>query len=240
MRKKILLFLTSCVVPHNDMPSTVVKDYEIRKKEYLESIEWYLQHTTYDLAVIDSSGFDFTPYTESKRFVIIDSFIGGDFDLALGKGYGEGRIILRLLKHKIIDKYDVIIKISGRHIILNINSLSYVYRYLPTKHFVSAIWSEKDGVAISDCFFSSPSFLRNVFGTKLEMINESMHYYFEHALSDSIKQALSIGYRFIFPIQPLRQLGISGSTGAKLKDTCSAKSRCAYIKNFIFSFLRFE
>lgn len=200
MRKKILLFLTSCVTPHNDMPSTVVKDYEIRKKEYLESIEWYLQHTAYDLAVIDSSGFDFSPYIKSRRFVIIDSFIGSDFDFKLGKGYGEGLIISRLLKHKIIDNYDVIIKISGRHIILNINLLSYVYHYLPTRYFVSAIWSEKDGFAVSDCFFSSPSFLRNVFATKLEMINESTHYYFEHALSDSIKQALLIGYKFIFPI----------------------------------------
>lgn len=69
------------------------------------------------------------------------------------------------------------------------------------------------------------------------MINESKHYYFEHALSDSIKQALLIGYRFIFPIQPLLQLGVSGSTGVKLENKCSIKSRCAYIKNFIFSLL---
>lgn len=59
MRKKILLLLTSCVTPQRNMPCTVVSDTEVRKNEYLKSINWYLQHTTYDLAVIDSSNFDF-------------------------------------------------------------------------------------------------------------------------------------------------------------------------------------
>ena len=36
------------------------------------------------MAVIDSSNFDFSPYIENKRFVIVDSFIGNGFDVALG------------------------------------------------------------------------------------------------------------------------------------------------------------
>lgn len=237
--KKILLFLTSCVTPHKDMPCTIVMDGEKRRIEYLNSINWYLKHTNYDLAIIDNSGFDFSSYLkeEKERFVIVDSFLTDDFNLKLGKGYGEGLIILRLLRHEIINDYDIIIKVSGRHVILNINLLSFACRYIPTSFFISAVWCKNDRFAVTDCFICSPSFLQNILSLNLLKIDESKYYYIEHVLSDSIEQAILNGYKYIFFIQPIHQIGVSGSTGLKLESVSSLKSKCAYIKNFFFSLL---
>ena len=42
----IVLLLTACINP-NGMSYTVVQDIELRKKQYRESLSFYLTHTKY-------------------------------------------------------------------------------------------------------------------------------------------------------------------------------------------------
>lgn len=236
---KFLIFLTSCVNPLNGIPSTVIVDFLERKDHYITTINWYLNNTTFDIAIIDNSGFNWNEYIEDKdkhRFVIVDYFLPENFELKKGKGYGEGLIISRLASHKQIFKYDFIIKISGRHIVENINMLIYPYYFFYRKKYVSAIWDYKNNFAVTDFFLFSPSFLTDIFIKRLNDIDESKNLYIEHILSESIKTSIhSFRYKYIFLLQPLIQVGYSGTTGAKLQNKPCLKSRCAFLKNFIVS-----
>ena len=47
----IVLLLTACINP-NGMSYTVVQDIELRKKQYRESLSFYLTHTKYKIVLL--------------------------------------------------------------------------------------------------------------------------------------------------------------------------------------------
>jgi hypothetical protein len=54
---KTILLLTGCVVP-NCVDNLCVRDAEIRKEMYVDSIKWYLSNTPYDIVFCENSGTD--------------------------------------------------------------------------------------------------------------------------------------------------------------------------------------
>lgn len=56
-KKNMVLLLTGCVVP-NSTDVLVVTDIEVRKRQYIETIEWYLKHTDYCIVFGENSGTD--------------------------------------------------------------------------------------------------------------------------------------------------------------------------------------
>ena len=81
------------------------------------------------------------------------------------------------------------------------------------------------------------SFYKNILASKLENINEAEGIYMEHILFASVIDAMQKGYRFISLWQPIKQQGISGSTGTELVGSYSFKSYVAYLRKFFMSFL---
>lgn len=58
---KTILLLTGCVVP-NCVDNLCVRDAEIRKGMYIDSIKWYLSNTPYDIVFCENSGTDLSSY----------------------------------------------------------------------------------------------------------------------------------------------------------------------------------
>lgn len=237
--KATILFLTACVNP-NGMALTAIQSPDVRLKQYLEAVKYYLAHTPFKILLIDNSSFDFTPYFEEEvkagRIEILN-FNGNCFDKNLGKGYGEGVIIKFAFEHsRFIQEHETVIKITGRHIVTNVIRLMKVATKLnfPFRPFIAANISSKEHIAVSDIFIATKDFFQDFFLKKLGMINDSNGIYFEHVLYESIYRGYLNNFRVIcFPII-ISQKGFSGSTGKPLNGgQITWKTRIRQILKFL-------
>ena len=53
----VVLLLTACINP-NGMLYTVIQDTELRKKQYIESLTFYLTQTQYKVVFVENSNID--------------------------------------------------------------------------------------------------------------------------------------------------------------------------------------
>lgn len=78
----------------------MLKNRDIQKEHYLRSIRWYLKHTGLPIVIVDNSKFDFSPFfTQEIRCGRLEciTFDGNNYNVNLGKGFGEGEIMIYLL-----------------------------------------------------------------------------------------------------------------------------------------------
>ena len=210
-----------------------MQNVSIRKSQYIEAISYYLNTTDFPILFVENSGCDlsdlFNKEIEIGRVEII-TYNGNDFDRKRGKGYGEGLIIRNALsRSRIISEGCTIFKISGRHIVKNINQIWRVAStfHLP-KHFVVCDINPKVKKANSDMFIASADFFA-FFNVNIESINEEQKKWFEHVLYDSIIDYCKHQGEFIYLPLPLNQVGVSGSTGAQF----TKPSKRLYLKHII-------
>ena len=121
-----VLFLTACINPKG-MVNTAIQNVNIRRKQYYEALKYYIYNTDYRIVFVDNSGYDISPdfikYINEGRLEVI-TIDNNNFNKKLGKGYGEWLIIYHgILNSKFINKDSIIIKVTGRHIIKNINAI---------------------------------------------------------------------------------------------------------------------
>lgn len=229
---KPILFLTACINPKG-MVNTAIQNVNIRKNQYYEALKYYIYNTNYRIVFVDNSGYnisaDFIKYINEGRLEVI-TIDNNNFNKELGKGYGEGLIIhYGILNSKFINKDSIIIKVTGRHIVKNINAIySMAQIACGSKSFVCCDINNKSKSGISDCFIATYDFFI-FFTTKYtSTINESKHVWFEHALYKAIIDFCKKN-EFIFLPLPLNQKGWSGSTGDKF----SKPSLSRYLKHII-------
>ena len=218
---RVILF-TSCVDP-NGMTKTAIHDKQQREQEYKRALQFYLEQTVFPIVVVDNSGFIYQELHEAnpERIETL-SFQGNDFDRNLGKGYGEGLILRYALEHSTFIQKEgcrFIYKISGRHILLNLNKLAS-FMHLAESYsdkVAFAVLKEKERWAVSD-FFSGPISFYQALIPYLEGCNDSKKKYFEHRLFRCIEDTRKAGQILFIHIPfPLIQEGISGSTGKPLQ-----------------------
>lgn len=227
-----VLFLTACINPKG-MVNTAIQNVNIRRKQYYEALKYYIYNTDYRIVFVDNSGYDISPdfikYINEGRLEVI-TIDNNNFNKKLGKGYGEWLIIYHgILNSKFINKDSIIIKVTGRHIIKNINAIySMTKTASNSKSFVCCDINNKSKSGISDCFIATYNFFV-LFATKyITLINESNNIWFEHALYKAIIDFCKKN-EFIFLPLPLNQKGCSGSTGEKF----SRPSISRYLKHII-------
>lgn len=216
------ILMTACINPHG-MSQTKIQNVELRKQQYFEALNFYLDRTGYDIVFVENSGFDITSYykntIENGRLEVI-TYDGNNFNKALGKGYGEGLILKYAFEHStfIQDKNVPIVKVSGRHLVKNIRNIVWLSSLLTiNKEFISCDINPKAKSANSDLFIASKNFYSNYFIKRCSDIDESKGVWFEHILYFSIIDFVSRDSGdFIFLPLPLSQKGYSGSTGQKL------------------------
>ena len=224
MEKKIL-FMTACINP-NGMSNTALQNVEERKRQYIHAIEYYLHHTDFQILFVENSGYDLSSLFENAimqgRLEML-TYAGNQFDRSLGKGYGEGLIMRYALSHsKFLKDGSFVIKVSGRHIVKNINQIvSLVSMLRPRKEWVACDINPKTGGANSDMFIGTIDFYRH-FNQYVEHINEREKVWFEHVLYSAIVAYCKGKRNFVYLPLPLKQEGVSGSMGIQFKHpSCS-------------------
>ncbi len=210
----MILLLTGCINP-NGMTMTALSNQEERKNQYIEAIHYYLSNTKFPIVFSENSGTDisylFKNEIKSGRFEYLS--FSGNQNKEKGKGYGECEIIQYALSNsKIIHfaKDKRIAKITGRLIIRNINSITWIHSIIFSRKTV--LCSINSDLSFPDSrFIIAPDCFYHIFLKSKEIINDSQGYYFEHALYDTLIKEKQFPYT---PFLLMPQIeGISGSSG---------------------------
>ena len=227
-----VILLTACINP-NGMPFTALTKQEERKKQYVDAIHYYLSTTKLKIVFVENSGTDVSDFflenIKAGRLECL-TFQGNQNKLR-GKGYGECEIIeyaianSRLLR---LDRNNQIAKITGRLVVRNINAIIMIHNLLFSRKTVLFAINSDLTFPDSRCVIAPKSFFVKFINMK-EKINDSIGYYFEHALLDTIKAEYNYSYSPFF-IQPDIE-GMSGSTGELYNtDSHNMTHRYYYLK----------
>jgi hypothetical protein len=240
----ISVLLTSCVMPPQDMTRLVITNSNERLEQYLEAIKFYINNTNYNIVVVDNSNFDYT-----KHFCLNDNnyqnrieflaFDGSNFDSSRGKGFGEMLIIQHALKKsKFINEKSVIVKVTGRIIVENINDIVNIYLRKGISNnlvFANVKYNLK---FLNSVFFIAPFyFYENFFLNKISLVNDKQGVYFEHVLLDSIKEWVLKNNKFFQIPIPTNYKGFSGTSGHKLDDIGTKSKYVLMMKSIYISFM---
>lgn len=210
---EVILLLTGCIKP-NVTDKILWNDPEVRKRQYIDAINWYLENTPYKLIFAENSGTDisscFCQYEGRTEFLTYES---KPTVPERSRSYKEMEILEYVYDNsEMLNSGGVIVKITGRLQLLNIMKLTdYVVSKAKksTNGFVSAY--KNINRPDSDCkyiWFSS-NFLPILTAQKEHVYAD---YPFEWATGDAIREAKQKGFRFIYPLYPSREQG-RGSNG---------------------------
>lgn len=230
----MILLLTGCINP-NGMSFTALNNQEERLNQYVRAIRFYIENTNYSIVFTENSGTNisslFTEHIESGRLECL-TFLG-NHNKERGKGYGECEIIQYALENskQIKQSHDKrIVKITGRLIVKNINSIVRFHSFLFSKRRVFCAINSDFSFPDSRLIIAPTNFY-HTFLLKKNDINDSKYYYFEHALRDTIIQT-----RKKYPYSPFLLMphieGISGSTGKIYENSQKSVS-------FFFKYMKF-
>ena len=206
--KKVIL-LTGCINP-NGMPFTQLTDICERQKQYVDAIHFYLNNTDFQIVFCENSNtnIQFLFKNEQRRLEILT--YAGNQNKRRGKGYGEVEIIEYALCNSSFIKDDcVIIKITGRLIVRNINEIITHKFPLQKKNSIICSFNSDLKYADSRIFYAPVSFFKSFINHKYE-INDSKNIFFEHVLSQQILMNNNSAYPFW---EEPSIIGVSGSTG---------------------------
>ena len=214
-----LLFLTGCINPNN-ITHTLLLDSDIRYKQYVEAIFFYLKETDLPILFVENSGVDISKeFNFNNNRIEILTFYGNVFERHLGKGFGEMEIIEYALKRsKKIKHSDFIFKITGRYKILNINSL--INQYYQLKPQIQVLVDLRKSLSFSDSRFwgAEKDFFKRLIEYK-DLVNDSRGFFFEHALSKLVLQQIIEGRNYSFIKNLPRYSGIYATNNTNYNDS---------------------
>jgi len=214
--KKILL-LTGTIQTNNDMYKTLLVNSELRKSQYISSIEYWLKSTTLPIVFVENSNTDISPYFKeaivNQRLEIL-TFYGNDYPNYLGKGMGEMKCFEYAHAHsKFIANADFIFKVTGRHKILNFNKFLNAKEIKSCDVFADVIFNY---TMVDSRFFGyTPIFFQKYLLPYKTYLNDSENRYFEHILARALFKSLSDGLNFLPFMFSLRIDGMSGTSNKK-------------------------
>ena len=217
-----VLVVTGCISPNPRTPQLKLKDDIFRKKQYIESLRFYIENAKIDnIVYCDNSGASVDSELASlaerrgKRFEWISFYGDTDKTIAYGKGYGECEIMKYVLIHsELVKRSNYLIKVTGRLIVRNINLLMRLSGknvcFCPNK-------TEDHRLYINTRIYMMPieTFKRDFQGA-INYINDNNKIYLEHAFGICVVNN-SVSFKK-FMIAPWIE-GISGSTGREYKPT---------------------
>ena len=221
MNKRVLL-LTACVTPAG-MAYTALQDPHERERQYLNALSWYIKNTSLRIVMCENTNYqlpqEFSAFIKNGRLEYLTFNGNNSFDKSRGKGVGESLIIQHAIKYsKFIADADVIMKMTGRQILKNINFIVHhctkdncIYanngRYYLNLRF-----------AFSQFYICPKSFYKEYFLKGISRLDDSKFYYFEHLLADSIAEWKADGRGGSSEFwMPLLIDGTSGSCNAPLE-----------------------
>lgn len=220
MDNKVLL-LTACITP-GGMIYTALQDPKEREKQYLNALRWYLANTEFPIVLCENTNYqlpdEFLPYIDKGRLEYLTFDGNNSFDKSKGKGLGEALIIKYAIENShLISKTNVIMKMTGRQILHNINFIS---KYSQRTNCIYANCCKQNlGImeAFSQYYICPKELYTKIFLKDIGKLNDSRFYYFEHLLYDSMVLWKQDGYgNFSEFWMPLKIEGVSGSRNEPL------------------------
>lgn len=177
--------MTAAIVPNTE--NCGVFGIEERRNHYIHALKWYLENTTYVIVFCENSGTDL-----SKLFI---SNGGGRIEFLTyksmpiypdrSKGYKEMEILEYAVRNsKYLPQADIIVKCTGRLVLLNINKIVHYLQKRNKKSFISSWMSYSALISDSRFFFCSFDFLKYFIKYK-EMIDK--YHIFEMNLAWAIR-----------------------------------------------------
>lgn len=170
---KSVIFLTACINP-NGMSHTVLQDVEIRKQQYVDALNFYLQNTTLPICFVENTGYDlsneFSEYIDNGRLEHL-TFVGNNYDKERGKGYGEAKIIQYGIKNsQMLQNCKYLIKVTGRVVVPDIQRLADSILLSFSNIFRSDIVLEDFIRTV--LFITTPQIIGDILESRIEDITE--------------------------------------------------------------------
>ena len=215
----IVLLLTAAIDVRN-VPFLTRNDPKVRLDDYKEALKLWLgnphtpsvifaENTGHDLAEIRNICKTHNPHNIIVEFISLDD---NDYDRTLGKGYGELRIINRVLRDsQIIGPQTRLIKITGRLYVSNICSLIQgFFRYPDVEVFCdfrcNLTWAD------SRAFCASRKFFEDFMIPMQQEINDTTNTTYELILGRAAHRCMAEGFQWaMMPCAP-NYLGVSGTS----------------------------
>lgn len=208
--KKITILLTGCIHP-NTAEGLVINNADVRKRQYLDAIHWYLTNTPYHIVFCENSGTDVADeIIDPEHRVEFLTYVSKPMKVDYGKGLREMEIIEYAEVHsKILMESDIIVKGTGRLVLKNIMSVVSWIEKKNLNNFCSSWMSIKMVHSDSRFFFCSPSFLK-VFVSYKSRLDFKIN--FEKLLAICIGENRS-NFKFVYPYIWYNIEGVGGGMG---------------------------
>lgn len=198
-----ILLLTSCAHPQLSFSGNISE----REKEYVNTVEHYLNTTTFRIVFIDNSNWDLAEYIKDERLQSL-CFDSGDDAFRKGKGYGEASGIQFAFEHsEWLRSCRRIVKITGRHVINNMPTLLRQSKNMDAAYIDV---KKKFGLAESFFFIAPPMFFTDYLLPNKDLMNDNEHVYFEHVLASCTKKWITDGHSHSMFREPIYIIGHPG------------------------------
>ena len=226
--ENVILLMTATIDPR-DCSQLKRRDPVVRLRDYKEAlVKWLKEARIPKVIFCENSGSSLSelvdtasqnnPIGKEIRFISYDARGYG----SKGKGYGEMGIITRALEDSLITEQSMIITVSGRYHISNIDDL--VSDLIKTDVDVMSCPYILPYSVLSDVYISSPRFLRDFLCPRQQEIDDSIGNYFEKILACAIKAAVDDGLTHAVFRRPPKVDGMSGGYAVPWEDTWFASA----------------
>jgi|TARA_B100001093_G_C26783511_1_gene995659 hypothetical protein len=201
MKKKFCLILTATIDPKG-MTFLARSNVQDRYKDYFKAFNsWCLDTNINDIIFLENSGFDLESFINikkqfpEKKIEIISSQVNNDFPRELGKGYGEYLSLNEIFKNsKIINNYDFIIAVSGRHYVKNMKSI--IKEVEDDQKDIKVCLKDNLSFADTNLYAGSFKFFKEILLDHVKNTNDTKGIYFEHCVAKATLTAINKGYLF--------------------------------------------
>lgn len=206
------ILLTSCIHPVGIKYSGTI---EIRKQQYIQAVNFYISNTNYNIVFCDSSNCNIEKCFDSNNRLEFLYFNDESYNKERGKGAGEANIIEYALHNSLFLKSsNIIIKITGRHIIKNINTLMRNIH----ENVVYIDVDLKFSYAMSYFFVVPNNFMLDYFLPNKNLIDDSINNHFEKILAFSLKNWIYSNRLFLPFFHRINIFGTMGGSGILYSD----------------------
>ena len=233
-----------CTINPCDMPNVARYDAETRLNDYKKSFNFWIENKNINkIILIENSGYDLSFFNKiakkfpNKKIEIISSNSNNSFNKKLGKGYGEYLCLKEVFENsKIVKNTDYFIKITGRYIIKNFNSI--LKDMISNNADIYLNLSNNLKYSDSVIYGGNKKFFENYVIPEKEKTTDEINNLSENKIANATLKAVSDGLTLSkIPIYADKE-GFIGTNGKKLRQNTLKKIKLYFfrkIKNYFFS-----
>lgn len=233
-----------CTINPCGMPNVARYDVETRLNDYKKSFNFWIKNKNINKVIlIENSGYDLSVFNKiakdfpNKKIEILSSNSNNSFNKKLGKGYGEYLCLKEVFENsKIVKETDYFIKITGRYIVKNFDSILKDMISNNTDIYVNL--SNNLKYSDSVIYGGNKKFFENYVIPEKEKTTDEINNISENKIANATLKAVSEGLTLSrIPIYADTE-GFIGTNGKKLKQNTFKKIKLYFfrkIKNYFFN-----